>query len=687
MESNYLIRLLPNFWFLFTLLFMPTMILAAPLNLKTHESNGFSYQTGSKPRWISPMEYAQPKVPSDEIVDYLLIDNQAKMSDTNANYFYRQVSQPKTTEGLEQVSRIEVEFNPAYQKLILHDISIVRNNEILDKLQTKNITLLQREESLDKEIVDGYVTALIVISDTRKEDIIDFSYSVIGRNPIYGQHIFYGTSMGWSVPAEAVRTRFIYQGKQKIYYQAHKLDQKPKITKTKNAIEYEWLVDNSKATYAENDTPSWYRMYPSVNLSSFENWQKVSDWAEPLYSNQTLSHPELVAFVDSLKGLPKKEQIKKALEFTQDEIRYLGVELGINSHKPHNPDEVFTKRFGDCKDKTLLLISILKELGISAHPALVATFGNSELDQLLPTPSKFNHVITRVELDKKVYWLDPTRNLQTGKLDKIGYRSFDKALVIGHPDVNIETMPKATKEIPEVNIEEHFNILAYSAPVDYQITTLFTGIEAEVMRSRLASKGKAVMSRNYLDFMTRIYPGIELVKPINFKKDHENNTLIVKENYRINNYFREEQGSLAFDTYAFWIADYVNLPNTVNRQSPMQHFEPVRLTHKTYIHYPEYFNMSLTNNIPAISTPNFEFSVEEDYQDKAIIVTTKYEVKNNFIPKEQVKEHISQLREAKKNISQSYVVNTPENPLFDQRMASFVKELNDQMEQLEGVDL
>jgi transglutaminase-like putative cysteine protease len=51
----------------------------------------------------------------------------------------------------------------------------------------------------------------------------------------------------------------------------------------------------------------------------------------------------------------------------QHDIRYVAIELGIGAQQPHPASDVFTKRYGDCKDKATLLSSILKEIGVDSY--------------------------------------------------------------------------------------------------------------------------------------------------------------------------------------------------------------------------------------------------------------------------------------------------------------------------------
>ncbi|WP_169719659.1 DUF3857 domain-containing transglutaminase family protein [Psychromonas aquimarina] len=653
---------------------------------QTIQSNGFQYRIGPAEQWVTHNQYALPETLSGEPVNYLLVDLQVRFHNGDSTVYHRNVEQPLTTEGLKLASRIEVSFNPVYQKLVWHNVTVRRGGKKVNRLSPSAITLMQREESLDQEIVDGYITSMLVISDTRKGDVIDYSYSVEGRNPIYGEHTFYSSYMGWRVSIAKLKRRFLFVNNDTIQYKSYKFDQKPVISENNGVKEFQWSIENTKPVFVENDYPSWYRAYPQITFSSFENWKEVSGWAEPLYANREVTDPELLNFISEIKPLSKDEQIAKALQYVQGEIRYLGVELGVNSHKPHDPDDVFKNRFGDCKDKTLLLISILEKLSISAHPALVSTYGGITLPTELPSPSEFNHVITRVQGDSKVYWLDPTRNLQNGTLEQLGYSSYDNALVVGHPSIDLEQMPETAQKLPEIRTYEYFNVLSYEGPVDYQIVTEYTGIEAEYMQSQFARQGKLTMERKFLNYMNRLYPSLQSAAPLTFEHDIKKNVVTVTEFYHITDFFRKQPEYLLTDFYAYSIANYFSLPATVKRKSPLRHFSPVKVTHQSHVRYPEWLNMHLSNDSKTIDTPYFSLSFTEDYRDKSIITTHVYESKTPFVPVKGVSEHISQLRKAKNSLSKVYETAYEEDNR-EQILGEFIERLNTQVDRLKGEQL
>jgi|GEM_PF-6524895 len=76
--------------------------------------------------------------------------------------------------------------------------------------------------------------------------------------------------------------------------------------------------------------------------------------------------------------------------------------------KPNPPETVIKRGFGDCKDKAILLVVMLRALGLEADPVLVLTREAGLVDPDFPS-NEFNHMIVRaVTADKKAIWIDGT---------------------------------------------------------------------------------------------------------------------------------------------------------------------------------------------------------------------------------------------------------------------------------------
>jgi len=88
-------------------------------------------------------------------------------------------------------------------------------------------------------------------------------------------------------------------------------------------------------------------------------------------------------------------------------IKYVAADLNRGGFKPHPAHEVLKNQYGDCKDQSVLFVSLLKSVGIEAYPALVNTNFSSEIDKRIPSLD-FDHVIVHIPLKENFLWLDTT---------------------------------------------------------------------------------------------------------------------------------------------------------------------------------------------------------------------------------------------------------------------------------------
>src|SRR5690606_35208309 len=223
-----------------------------------------------------------------------------------------------------------------------------------------------------------------------------------------------------------------------------------------------------------------------------------------------------------------------ALRFVQGEIRYLGVEVGPGSHAPNPPDQVLARRFGDCKDKTLLTITLLDRLGIEAHPALVNTSKRRALEQRMPHPGQFDHVLVQAKLGGRTLWLDPTRATQNADLAHLVQADFDLALIVDGSGKGLVSMSEGRQPVPVRLVKATFDARGgLDKPVPFTVTTTLEGERAESMRNTLATTSFEEMQKSYLNFYAGYYSGLHIAKPMEVKDDERNNRIVTVEHYQI----------------------------------------------------------------------------------------------------------------------------------------------------------
>ena len=97
-------------------------------------------------------------------------------------------------------------------------------------------------------------------------------------------------------------------------------------------------------------------------------WRAIGQWVTTLEANRPDPSPEITAKVQTLiAGAPDfYSKLSRITESIQKDIRYFVVMRGIGGLQANHAADIFRNRYGDCKDKTTLLISMLQVAGIHA---------------------------------------------------------------------------------------------------------------------------------------------------------------------------------------------------------------------------------------------------------------------------------------------------------------------------------
>jgi hypothetical protein len=188
-------------------------------------------------------------------------------------------------------------------------------------------------------------------------------------------------------------------------------DTQPVITTANGRKLYHWA--NSNPARPDPDAPpkSTKNWKPSIQVTTFSNWQQVGAWYQALQQQPLTITPAIQARAAELtKGLTTEdEKVRAIFNDVALHIHYVGLEFGIGRYQPHPADDVLSNEYGDCKDKHTLLASLLKAAGIEAWPVLISS--SRELDPAMPSPAQFDHVITVVPINGRPLWMDSTEEV------------------------------------------------------------------------------------------------------------------------------------------------------------------------------------------------------------------------------------------------------------------------------------
>jgi hypothetical protein len=235
-------------------------------------------------------------------------------------------------------------------------------------------------------------------------------------------------------------------------------------------------TENRPAVPDESDAPPFSSLaavvfinYDPKGPSALQSWAEAGHEYHTLFDPGEKPETEIAAQVGALSAGESDvaSKIDALYSYVSRQIRYVAIEIGIGGYQPHLPADVFKNKYGDCKDKATLLISMLNKIGLRGYPALVGTRGDVEADPKAPTLATFDHVIVafpvpadlRPVMEKfpaydsksQILWMDPTSEFDPlGQLPEMDQGVF---ALIAYPDHgDLQRIPEPA---PEQNGSEY----------------------------------------------------------------------------------------------------------------------------------------------------------------------------------------------------------------------------------------
>lgn len=501
-------------------------------------------QKTASPTWLRPITKKAIKPNLDDISDgyyYELIENQINLAAQTK--YYRDIKVLFDQSGIENLGQVQVTFDPHFQKLQLHELKIIRNGKNIDLLPQAKFNLLASETELSRSIYNGSQMAHYVLEDLRKDDKIVFAYSIIGTNPVF-EHKFFDTYylQGYE-PTGLVHLNYIVPNGRKLQFKSFNGAPEVQQQSLGNATNFFWELTENKTVQFENYSPAWYSPLKYIQCSEFNTWQDVDQWNRRINPiPQIVPSSTLQTFVNQLwkesNGQPYN-YLKKACDFVQNEIRYMGIEMGEYSHRANVPEKVFSQRYGDCKDKSMLLATILKNKNIDAGLVLANTYKDRGLQEELPSPYAFNHMVVEVNIGGRYQYIDPTITNQGGDIKNRYFPAYGKVLsTLGNG--KLADVPQHI--VGNIKVKETLTLEGkFEATLD--VKTVYFGNEADNMRTYFQGSAKNDIQKQYLEYYAKTYPKINKIGHIQFKDDIENNRVEIIEKYKIKNIGKAENGS------------------------------------------------------------------------------------------------------------------------------------------------
>ncbi len=390
-----------------------------------------------------------------------------------------------------QIGNISTAWNPASGPPVVHLIKIHRGGETIDVLEKASFEILRREDQLEAAKLDGILTAVLRVPDLRVGDELEVGLTTRLSDPTLAKNdaglLFLGPS-----PAPG-RYRLGLSWDKGLKPNVKMTPDMTAIVRTRESG-IEFPFDNPAMLTPPKDAPARYQWQRIVEFTDFADWATISRHFAPLFAKAARipdgSPIEAEARRIAAAHTQPLERAAAALKLVQQDVRYIYVGLGNGNLTPATAEETWQRRYGDCKGKTALLLGLLARLGIEAEAVLANNEGTDDgLDERLPNPGMFDHVLVRARIDGTVYWLDGTLPavVPPGAAPAIPYRWVLPLTAQGSPIQNLEWRPaKRPDEITLIEIDAR---AGFDQPARVTNTTIargVAGLQQQVQLSGLA---------------------------------------------------------------------------------------------------------------------------------------------------------------------------------------------------------
>ncbi|RME76500.1 MAG: DUF3857 domain-containing protein [Planctomycetota bacterium] len=357
--------------------------------------------------WRLPLEpalAAADNIPLDPTVAVrVLLDHHVIRvgRDGRRSHFRQQVLRIENDDGLQRLDRVAVPYAVGEQEVRFDKAWIVKPDGRRLRAPIRSQTHRASRRSRDEEPRTSRFTVDLPPAEVGDRVVLEYRVDDTATS-FFGD--YFGHRHTFDGPDPVLRSRLVLLTPRGRTIHTHV---RPGSIRCQSSVSPDgkwdvriWEQRDLARIEPEPDMPPVREIGRSVEISTFRDWNDFARWYWNLIRKQYVISPELHAKVQELtRGLSSREErIAAIYAFVAQKIRYNDKwEFGVHGFKPYKASSIFARRFGDCKDKALLINTMLSDLGIPSYPVLIRAERRRAHDDLaLPMVEHFNHCIAFV---------------------------------------------------------------------------------------------------------------------------------------------------------------------------------------------------------------------------------------------------------------------------------------------------
>lgn len=361
--------------------------------------------------WVAPKSINNIKASGPMVALY---DVQIHMEDGVVSTYRDTAVRMSSPAILTEQGTISAEWMPDKGDLIIHRAELLRDGKVIDLIaEGAQFEVLRREQNLENRMVDGSRTATLVAPGVRVGDIMRVAYTVTSKDQALGAEMESTINLpAKPSPIDNGTVTVSWPRSENIRWASFHGPDDIRAVEDGDIAKVSIALPLPKQAEMPDFSPARYTFPPIVQATTFADWPKVSQAMDAVFAPKIGFDKDgpLARQVAEIARQTSDPLARMALatQLVQDKISYLSNGMNGGNYIPQSPDETWQLRYGDCKAKSVLLVSILRELGIAAEPFVVRSSAGDVLPELLSMPGAFDHIIAHAVVNDVDYWLDGT---------------------------------------------------------------------------------------------------------------------------------------------------------------------------------------------------------------------------------------------------------------------------------------
>ncbi|MCJ8345936.1 DUF3857 domain-containing protein, partial [bacterium] len=415
---------------------------------------GVSFFT-KKPSWLENLDFSvsdEKKSNQDHGLDYFYhyIHHAHHFTKNKVSVHIEYIVEIVSKSGQESQTDHIFHFNPEYQEIEIHDLCVIDQDDNRIRTPKEDFKCYPNYNNSESKtlssgwcvqpIISGLQTGCkVLVSYTRHIDITHCGYIYsCDYGPFRKDCKNYTVHCILADDYSKEQFQFVSQFTHKTH-------------KKNNSLVHQWWIPFEEYPVFEEAAPHLYEIEEHLHFSNVQKWHQIGNWIHNETKDFNLDHcvfpSALQKIIDQAATTEKTQLVDLIVSWVKLNINYFSIPFNVSGYIPRNSKLTFDKRWGDCKDQSILLLTLLKIVHIKSRLVLLNT--NHKLKAPDPIPGfLFNHCILWIDVDEG-YFVDPT-NFDQRNHRCIESLSRNHVLIIGDQD----TEYRRVKHTPYLNYEQ-----------------------------------------------------------------------------------------------------------------------------------------------------------------------------------------------------------------------------------------